>query len=237
MLNEHVSPYEDRRRLIARLSSELDALSPLLDQYPEVYVRISTRVVFSILDSLSYCLREDLKEVACIKRINYESKIPGAKEVFQLRTKIDGIVEEYRPNLLDGFKGARKFFQWLIGQGHLETRATPAPLGALPINFKEAEDVRHRLTHPKQAADYDITNEEAAAIRGTLRWAAELTRSMVPNKEYISSVTLMFGGTSHKISKSIGWPKRPLPEREGKAWKKGDPLPTLPEWVPPLNDK
>jgi hypothetical protein len=53
--------------------------------------------------------------------------------------------------------------------------------------FQKALDVRHRLTHPKKAADMNVSDEELHSLEETFRWYTGAIGIVLANKKFWTS--------------------------------------------------
>jgi len=72
------------------LVNELTALAKLADEDLGVFVRMNTRVGFSILEAVEYCLRQDLRGVSASLRVSEPKSLKGANVSFEFRRTSDG---------------------------------------------------------------------------------------------------------------------------------------------------
>ena len=235
MVENIIHNYQKRRQLITKMVDEMDVLSTPASTHREEYFRLTIRVSFSILDALSHCIRQDLRELAALKGVNFSASIPGAKEIFDLRvcTKsgVEEIVDYKNHPLKCGLNAANKFIRWLKEEfKDLDIKPLPI-LDSFPAGFKTAVNLRNQLTHPKDISSYDLKCEELEAVEEVMRWTQQLMREV--GNGFIRENDLIVGGLSLEIAVSSGYPKKPIPRNpRGRTTKKG-----LPDRVPPSKEK
>ncbi len=144
---------------------ELNKVRDKLGDSPFV-ARVFVRTIFSIFDGYAWYLKQRALEGAATAGVEFtpqELEIIHEERVKTLQsgeTKTVPSIVQTKENLKFAIRA------------YARVRRTEAPLpnNALPAEFHAVSDVRNRITHPKSAADFDISKAEANALGRLLEW-------------------------------------------------------------------
>jgi len=223
---------DERHRAVFLLVEELTALTRLAVEDSGASFRLTTRVTFSMLEAVEYCLRQDLKGFTAIHKIPNPKRLKGAEVIFEFKKGQDGSSAGARHDLRARLRGCRQYFKELIREGHVPQSGFPKPLERLPSNLSLATDFRNRITHPKSVSSMQFGGEEAKSIKALLEWVASMITAMTSHTNYLPRVSLIFGTLMADIAGDGDWPDKPMAERNPSQGSTSGP-PRLPGWVPP----
>jgi len=230
--NKMTPSMEERHKAFFLLGEELQALSKLSGENSGAFVRLGTRVAFSMLEAVEYCLRQDLKGFVAIHKIPNPKCLKGAEVIFEFKRGKDGSSNEWRYDLTTRLEGCRHYFKALIREGYIQQSAYPKPLESLPSNLSLATRFRDSITHPKSVSSMQFGDDEAKAVKALLEWAASMITVLTSQTSYLPITGLIFGTLMGDIAGDGGWPDKPMPERRPSQDGANAP-PRLPKWVPP----
>jgi hypothetical protein len=134
--------------------------------------RTFVRTLFSIFDGYSWYLKQRALEGAPYRNVQFTpSELEMIREE-RRKTAQDGTVTvvpkivQTKENLLFSIRS------------YARVRGTDAPLvnGVLPPEFHIAAEVRNRITHPKAAADFELSAAEMRGVGNLIVWFGQLAK-------------------------------------------------------------
>ncbi len=159
--------WSTRRALVRAVAADIKHVTSMSGQADEQFVRRSmVRTVFSLLDAFSYFLKREARIEAERHGITFSRRMTQVITEKRLRTADDGSETEvdHHVDLETNLRVAIRAYAQVRGC------TAPWDIAHLPREFALWKGVRDRITHPKRAADLEISDEEARAGNPLLLW-------------------------------------------------------------------
>jgi hypothetical protein len=165
-------PKESSGAIIAAFGSDLNELNKVREHLGDsgFVARVFVRTIFSVFDGYAWYLKQRALEGAPNAGIEFG---PDELEMIherRVKTLASGEKTEV-PNIIQ----TKENLKFAIRIYARERGAEP-PLvdNALPSEFRVVAEVRNRITHPKSAADFNVTQSEGVAVARLLEWFMRL---------------------------------------------------------------
>lgn len=168
MSKARVVPQEPWMALIQAMGAELRAVTELKGLDTQVHRRLLVRVVFSTFEGYAFHLRQRALSIRESKKFTFSKSAMEKLKEEEERLREDGTVERRKRFMgsIEGLRFSIGIFARVLGIPEPES-----PKGDdLEIGFA----IRDRLTHPKAAADFTITEVEGQAMGRLGAWFAKV---------------------------------------------------------------
>jgi hypothetical protein len=168
MSGARVLPQEPWMALIRAMGAEIKAITELKGLETQVHRRLLVRVIFSTFEGYAFHLRQRAIAIGEAKKFPFSKTSMEKLTEEEQRRREDGTVEK-RKRFMKSIEGLRFSIDTLARV--LDIPGPESPTGHdLEVGFA----VRDRLTHPKAAADFEITEAEAQAMGRVGEWFAKV---------------------------------------------------------------
>lgn len=229
-MNNTPPSYDERRELICQLTADLGALRRFSGE--PIYRRLAIRVGFSLLESVLYCLKHDLLEIAANSDLPYQRpacEVAGLLTLLGKRIGKNGEMYAFNPTMGEMIKAVRRLLRELEEEEALAGTRFVELMSRNPEHFQSAVAARDRLTHPKSPDDLVISEEAVQGMVGTLDWMSELATELSSYTTPRVKIALSISALRFRILMSMGWLTSKISRPEGPSSIPGGPI-TLPPY-------
>jgi hypothetical protein len=150
--------------------NELVKLSPLIDRKnSNDYNRVYVRSLFSMIEGISYRLRQILLQRHIENELSFTINQIIALSDISIEIDQNGTLKE-RPKKY-GFENLFRFTYKTYCESYKKSEILHSYISDHRYDsFKKAVDIRHRITHPKTGKDVFISGPEIILIESVHKW-------------------------------------------------------------------